>query len=50
MGATALNTLYTNLATVGVSGAGARTLQVSGNWGYTASDRMIAISKGWSVS
>jgi hypothetical protein len=50
MGATALNTLYTNLATVGVSGAGARTLQVSGNWGYTASNRMIAISKGWSVS
>lgn len=50
MGATALNTLYTNLATVGVSGAGARTLQVSGNWGYTASDRMIAISKGWAVS
>lgn len=50
MGSTALNDLYTNLATVGVSGSNTRSLQVSGNWGYTASDRMIAISKGWNVT
>lgn len=50
MGPTALNNLYTSLATVGVSGANARTISVSGNWGYTASDRTIAIGKGWLVN
>lgn len=49
LGPTALNNIYTNLATVGVSGSNTRTLGVTGNWGYTASNRMIAISKGWSV-
>jgi hypothetical protein len=50
MGSTALNNLYNGLATVGASGSGARNLQVSGNWGFTASDRSIAIGKGWSVT
>jgi hypothetical protein len=49
LGSTALNNIYTNLATVGVSGANAKVLGVTGNWGYTASNKMIAISKGWSV-
>jgi hypothetical protein len=50
LGPTALNEIYTNLATVGISGANARTLTVSGNWGFTASNRSIAIGKGWQVS
>lgn len=50
MGPTALNNLYTNLATVGASGSNARTISVSGNWGYTASDRSIATGKGWLVN
>jgi hypothetical protein len=49
LGPTALNQIYTNLATVGLSGSNARTLTVSGNWGYTASNRTIAIGKGWAV-
>jgi hypothetical protein len=49
LGSTALNEIYTNLATVGLSGSNARTLTVSGNWGYTASNRTIAIGKGWAV-
>jgi len=50
MGATALNNLYNSLATVGASGSGVRTIQVSGNWGYDDSDKTIAIGKGWAVS
>lgn len=49
LGSTALNSIYNSLFTVGISGAGARTLTVSGNWGFTASDRSIAIGKGWAV-
>jgi hypothetical protein len=49
LGPTALNNIYTSLATVGASGSGARTLTVSGNWGFTASNRSIAQAKGWSV-
>ena len=36
MGATALNTLYTNLATVGASGSATKTITVTGNWGASA--------------
>jgi hypothetical protein len=50
LGATALNTIYTNLGTVGASGAGARTITVSGNWGNAADNPAIAIAKGWTVT
>ena len=45
MGATELNELYTNLATVT-----AKTLTASGNYGYAASDKTIATAKGWTVA
>jgi len=45
MSATQLNELYTNLATVT-----AKTITVSGNWGYAASDTTIATAKGWTVN
>jgi surface protein len=50
LGATALNEIYTNLATVGVSGAGAKTITVTGNWGTVNDSPVIAISKGWAVT
>jgi hypothetical protein len=50
MGSTSLNELYTNLATVGASGAAAKTITVTGNWGATASTKSIAIGKGWAVT
>ena len=50
MGFTALNDLYTSLATVGVSGAAAKTITVTNNWGTTGDNTMIAISKGWAVT
>jgi hypothetical protein len=52
-GGTALNDLYTSLAVVGASGAGAKTVTVTGNWGATAAyghNPVIAIAKGWSVA
>ena len=52
-GGTALNNLYNSLAVVGVSGAGAKTVTVTGNWGATAAyghNPAIAIAKGWSVT
>jgi len=45
MSATQLDELYTNLATVT-----AKTITVSGNWGYAASDKTIATAKGWTVN
>jgi hypothetical protein len=51
LGATALNQLYSSLATVGVSGAGTRTLTVTGNYGSSrGDDKTIAIGKGWAVT
>jgi surface protein len=50
LGPTALNDLYTRLAVVGASGAGAKTITVSGNWGAASDNPAIAIAKGWSVS
>jgi hypothetical protein len=50
MGPTQLNELYTNLAVVGASGAGAKTVTITSTWGRTADNPMIAISKGWAVS
>jgi hypothetical protein len=52
-GGTALNNLYSSLAVVGASGAGVKTVTVSGNWGATAAyghNPGIAIAKGWSVA
>jgi hypothetical protein len=48
--ATELNELYTNLAVVGASGAGAKTLTITGAYGSAASNKAIAIAKGWTVS
>lgn len=50
MGISALNELYTNLATVGASGANAKTITVTGSPGVTGDDTSIAISKGWAVT
>lgn len=50
LGPTALNDLYGRLAIVGASGAGAKTITVSGNWGAASDNPAIAIAKGWSVS
>lgn len=50
LGATALNQIYTNLGTVGASGAGARTITVTGNWGTATDNPAIAIAKGWTVT
>lgn len=52
MGSTALNNLFSSLATVGVSGANARTITITGNWGASSPNitRSIAIGKGWQVT
>ena len=50
MGATALNSLYTSLATVGASGAGAKTINVTQNWGVSTDNIGIANAKGWTVT
>lgn len=50
LGSTALNDIYRSLAVVGVSGAGARTITVTSNWGTASDDTSIAIGKGWAVS
>ena len=50
LGPTALNNIYTNLATVGASGANAKTITVTGSWGTASDNPMIAISKGWAVT
>lgn len=50
MGATALNELYTNLAVVGASGAGAKTLTVSGSLGTAGDNPGIATAKGWTIT
>lgn len=50
LGATALNQIYTNLGVVGASGANARTITVSGNWGTANDTPSIATNKGWAVS
>lgn len=52
-GATALNDLYRSLAVVGTSGANAKIITVTSNWGASASlghDPSIATSKGWQVA
>jgi surface protein len=50
MGATALNELYANLATVGASGANAKTITITGSLGTAGDDPGIAIAKGWAVT
>jgi hypothetical protein len=50
LGATALNTIYTNLGVAGASGTGARTITVSGNWGTANDNPGIAHAKGWTVT
>lgn len=50
LGATQLNDLYRSLAVVGVSGAGAKTITVTNNWGALNDDPSIAIAKGWTVT
>jgi surface protein len=43
----ALNNIYTNLLSSGVSGG--TTIVITGNWGASASNTGIALSKGWTV-
>lgn len=50
LGATELNEIYTNLPVVGASGGNVKTITITGNWGATGDNPMIAISKGWAVS
>lgn len=50
LGATALNNIYSSLAVVGASGAGSKTITVTGNWGVTNDNPAIATSKGWTVT
>jgi hypothetical protein len=50
MSPTELNELFTNLATVGASGAGARTLTITNSWGATGCNRGIATVKGWTIT
>jgi hypothetical protein len=50
LGPTALNDLYRSLAVVGASGAGAKTITVTGNWGAASDNPNIAIEKGWTVT
>ena len=50
MGATALNNIYSSLAVVGASGAGSKTITVTGNWGVANDNPAIATSKGWTVT
>lgn len=47
---TELNALYTSLATVGASGAGAKTITITGNWGAATDTPSIATNKGWTVT
>ena len=49
LGSTALNDIYRSLAVVGISGANARSITVTSNWGNAADDTSIAIGKGWQV-
>ena len=49
-GATALNNIYSSLAVVGASGAGTKTITVTGNWGVVNDTPSIATSKGWTVT
>lgn len=49
-GATALNNIYSSLAVVGASGAGSKTITVTGNWGVVNDTPAIATSKGWTVT
>lgn len=49
-GATALNNIYSSLAVVGASGAGSKTITVTGNWGVVNDTPSIATSKGWTVT
>ena len=50
MGASALDELYTNLAVVGASGAGAKTITVTGSLGTAGDNPSIATAKGWTVT
>jgi hypothetical protein len=50
MSPTELNELFTNLATVGASGAGSKTLTITGSWGATGCNRGIATVKGWTIT
>ena len=50
MSGTELNALYTSLATVGASGAGAKTITITGNWGAATDTPSIATNKGWAVT
>jgi len=50
MSGTDLNALYTSLATVGASGAGAKTITITGNWGAATDTPSIATNKGWTVT
>ena len=52
MGPTALNNLFSSLATVGASGANARAITITGNWGASSPNinRSIAQIKGWQVT
>jgi len=49
LGGTALNEIYSNLGTVGASGAGLRAITVTGNWGTATDNPSIATAKGWAV-
>jgi len=49
LGGTALNEIYSNLGTVGASGAGLRTITITGNWGAASDNPSIATAKGWTV-
>lgn len=50
LGASALNELYANLETVGASGAGAKTITVTGSLGVATDSPNIATAKGWTVT
>lgn len=50
IGITALNEIYTNLATVGASGSGSRTITVTSVLGASGDNTGIATAKGWAVS
>ena len=44
-----LNNIFRNLAVVGASGSGTRTITITNTAGVTFCDRSIAIAKGWAV-
>ena len=50
MSSTSLNTLYTNLATVGAPGSNAKIITVTNNYGTASDDPTIAQNKGWTVT